>query len=103
VTTLYAHNKANCVRVGDVVLRGQKIAELGRTGNATGPHLHFEMRVAGRAVNPLAIRSVRAEPLGAGHRTRFRKYVASMERRLAEAMPLTGTSIPSMLASVERE
>ncbi|OQA37486.1 MAG: Murein hydrolase activator NlpD precursor [Acidobacteria bacterium ADurb.Bin340] len=53
VTTLYAHNKANCVRVGDVVLRGQKIAELGRTGNATGPHLHFELRLDGVHQNPL--------------------------------------------------
>lgn len=53
VTTLYAHNKLNCVRVGEVVLRGQKIAELGRTGNATGPHLHFELRVDGVHQNPL--------------------------------------------------
>lgn len=53
VTTLYAHNKGNCVRVGDVVLRGQKIAELGRTGNATGPHLHFELRLDGVHQNPL--------------------------------------------------
>lgn len=53
VTTLYAHNKVNCVRVGDVVLRGQKIAELGRTGNATGPHLHFELRLDGVHQNPL--------------------------------------------------
>lgn len=53
VTTLYAHNKVNCVRVGEVVLRGQKIAELGRTGNATGPHLHFELRLDGVHQNPL--------------------------------------------------
>lgn len=53
VTTLYAHNKVNCVREGDAVLRGQKIAELGRTGNATGPHLHFELRFDGVHQNPL--------------------------------------------------
>lgn len=53
VTTLYAHNRINCVRVGELVLRGQKIAELGRTGNATGPHLHFELRLDGVHQNPL--------------------------------------------------
>lgn len=53
VVTLYAHNHRNFVREGEVVRRGQKIAEVGRTGNATGPHLHFELRVEGVHHNPL--------------------------------------------------
>lgn len=53
VTTLYAHNRVNCVRLGEEVVRGQKIAEVGRTGNATGPHLHFELRFDGVPQNPL--------------------------------------------------
>lgn len=53
VVTLYAHHRANFVQAGDIVRRGQKIAEVGRTGNATGPHLHFELRVAGAHKNPL--------------------------------------------------
>lgn len=53
VTTLYAHHRANLVSEGDVVHRGQKIAEVGRTGNATGPHLHFELKVDGVHQNPL--------------------------------------------------
>lgn len=51
--TVYGHHRRNLVRIGDEVVRGQKIAEVGRTGNATGPHLHFEYRVAGAPVNPL--------------------------------------------------
>jgi murein DD-endopeptidase MepM/ murein hydrolase activator NlpD len=47
VVTLYAHHKLNLVREGDIVRRGQKIAEVGRTGNSTGPHLHFELKIAG--------------------------------------------------------
>lgn len=53
VSTLYAHNKANYVESGEVVRRGQKIAEVGRTGNATGPHLHFELRMGSDRQNPL--------------------------------------------------
>jgi murein DD-endopeptidase MepM/ murein hydrolase activator NlpD len=54
VVTLYAHHRLNLVQEGEVVHRGQKIAEVGRTGNATGPHLHFELRVNGVHQNPLA-------------------------------------------------
>jgi murein DD-endopeptidase MepM/ murein hydrolase activator NlpD len=53
VTTLYGHHKLNYVRTGDIVRRGQKIAEVGRTGKATGPHLHFELRIDGVHQNPL--------------------------------------------------
>ena len=53
VITLYAHHNRNFVKEGEVVRRGQKIAEVGRTGNATGPHLHFELRLAGLPQNPL--------------------------------------------------
>lgn len=55
VATLYGHHKLNLVHEGDIVRRGQKIAEVGRTGNATGPHLHFELRVDGVQRNPLPV------------------------------------------------
>ena len=52
VITVYAHCKKLYVKEGDVIVKGQKIGEVGETGNATGPHLHFEIRKAGRTVNP---------------------------------------------------
>ena len=52
VTTIYAHCKTLYVKEGDYISQGQKIGEVGSTGNATGPHLHFEIRKAGRTVNP---------------------------------------------------
>ena len=51
--TLYAHNLQNLVEAGDEVEAGQVIATVGRSGHATGPHVHFEVRRDGRAYNPL--------------------------------------------------
>lgn len=51
--TLYAHNSRLLVSEGDRVERGQPIAQVGASGRATGPHLHFEVHQNGRSVNPL--------------------------------------------------
>jgi murein DD-endopeptidase MepM/ murein hydrolase activator NlpD len=53
--TLYAHHERNLVGVGDAVRRGQPIALVGHTGNATGDHLHFEVRWNGGTVDPRTV------------------------------------------------
>lgn len=50
--SVYAHNYRNTVQAGWRVTRGERIGFVGRTGIARGPHLHFELRVDGRPVNP---------------------------------------------------
>ena len=50
--TYYAHCSRLLVSVGDVVDKGQDIALVGATGNATGPHIHFEIRLNGSPLNP---------------------------------------------------
>ena len=56
----YAHASALLVQEGQTVAAGQLIARVGATGNVTGPHLHFEIRVDGTAVDPLPILEARA-------------------------------------------
>ncbi len=50
--TVYAHNRKNRARMGDFVERGQVIAEVGSSGNASGAHLHFEIRRSNQALDP---------------------------------------------------
>ena len=52
VMTVYAHCKKLKVKVGDEVKIGQTIATVGSTGKSTGPHLHFEIRLSNRYINP---------------------------------------------------
>lgn len=52
-STVYAHNRRNRVKKGQFVEKGQVVAEVGKTGNATGHHLHFEVRRDRVAQNPL--------------------------------------------------
>ena len=53
VRTLYAHLDSIAVHVGDWIAGGTVLGRVGATGDATGPHLHFEVRVNGAAVDPL--------------------------------------------------
>lgn len=55
VTTLYAHAVERWVEAGDRVTRGEPIAAVGATGNASGNHLHFEVAWAGVAVDPVPL------------------------------------------------
>ena len=53
LTTLYGHLSKALVKAGDVVSQGQLVGLEGSTGNSTGPHLHFELRIAEKAVDPM--------------------------------------------------
>ena len=55
VSIIYAHCNNLYVKQGDQISQGQEIAEVGTTGNSTGPHLHFEVRISERTIDPQKI------------------------------------------------
>lgn len=72
LSTVYAHNDENLVSVGDRVKRGQLIAKVGETGRASGPHLHFEVRMKDRKGRYVAVDPVPFLFSAAGNRPRYR-------------------------------
>lgn len=101
-TTLYAHMNAFApgLRKGDRVSQGQFIGTVGSTGWATGPHLHYEFRIAGQAVDPLTVALPGAPELNAKSRAAFRtdteplRHQMNLLTRLG-ALEATGTSVAS--------
>ena len=72
ITTRYGHMSAILVQTGDHVTRGQQIGRMGSTGRSTGNHLHYEVRIDGRAVNPIPF-------------MKSTDYVLAMQRRSGAA------------------
>ena len=91
-TTLYAHLSSfkSGVTSGRSVKQGDVIGFVGKTGLATGPHLHYEFRVDGVHRNPLTVKLPGAEPLG-------KAYIADFKSRaqplMAELNKLNETAV----------
>jgi len=82
-STLYAHLSRIDVRRGQRVEQGQRVGAVGMTGWATGPHLHFEFRIAGQHQDPLLIaKAADTVTLDSHSRTRFTGVVQSVQAKL---------------------
>jgi murein DD-endopeptidase MepM/ murein hydrolase activator NlpD len=80
------------VRAGSSVKQGQVIGYVGKTGSATGPHLHFEFHQDGRVLDPLKVKTPSAEPIDPAHLSDFKRSIALALRRL----PPWGREIASL-------
>ena len=91
-TTLYAHlhRYARGVRTGKRVKQGQIIGYVGKSGLATGPHLHYEFRVHGVHRNPLTVKLPKVESISKDVMPEFRENITPM---LAELDRLTGKTV----------
>ena len=88
--TLYAHQSriARGIKKGVRVRQGQVIGYVGATGRVTGPHLHFEVRVKGRPINPLRVRTANRRKLKGKALEQFRRRMARINQ-LLEKVPVT--------------
>lgn len=83
-STLYGHLSgfASSLRRGQRIEQGQLVGYVGMTGWATGPHLHYEFRIADRATNPLTATLPEAPPIGRAEQKDFQKVASTFDRQI---------------------
>ena len=71
--TVYGHCSRLIAKTGQTVDQGQTIARVGRSGTATGNHVHYEVRVNGKPINPDTIKTIKGTPIAANRLSRYRQ------------------------------
>ncbi|WP_097355936.1 peptidoglycan DD-metalloendopeptidase family protein [Candidatus Enterovibrio escicola] len=80
--TRYLHNSKILVRKGQRVIRGQRIALSGRSGRVTGPHIHYELLIRGKAVNAMTAKIPMATSVPRTERSAFAKAVTMYDKMM---------------------
>lgn len=93
--TYYAHLNgfANGLRKGKPIEQGDIIGYVGSTGASTGPHLHYEVRIAGNPQNPITVKLPGSPPLPVAQKVRFMQQTAAWTQRLDQ---LRGTNLAAL-------
>jgi murein DD-endopeptidase MepM/ murein hydrolase activator NlpD len=97
LTTAYAHLSRIAVRSGQRLRQGQVVGYVGSSGLSSGPHLHYELHVDNRPVNPLNLRMPTGRRLGGKDMERFLAIASEVDQRMA------ATPARTRLASEQRE
>ena len=104
VITRYAHLNRIDVKVGDTLSAGQQLGQLGSTGRTTGAHLHFEVRLTGRSVDPntaMIVADIMRENPAAG---RLAAYALAPElQALAQDSESKAVRIPPRAVRAKRQ
>ena len=98
--TYYGHCSRLLVKKGTHVKQGQAIAKVGRTGQATGPHVHYETRINGKAVNPNRIKTARGKPLPVNQSARFDEMLQTRMQMMADRLFPTSQNTASKAADL---
>lgn len=96
---MYAHLQKRLASVGQNVNKGQLIGEMGSTGNSTGPHVHYEVRQNGKAVDPM--KSIQGAVGGTGGVERWRSTV--MQALAMNKLPVNEAYISAWLRQIKTE
>ncbi|MET9638078.1 peptidoglycan DD-metalloendopeptidase family protein [Streptomyces virginiae] len=97
VQSLYAHLNEILTKVGDTVSAGQTIGRVGATGNVTGPHLHLEARVNGRAVDPMTYLGAGGGGNGGSGVARWRPAVLRALGMVGQPASMADTTLRRMM------
>lgn len=99
--TYYGHCSRLLVKKGTRVKQGQAIAKVGRTGQATGPHVHYETRINGKPVNPNSIKTARGKPLPVDQRAGFEVMLQTRMQMMADRLFPTSPKTASKAVNLQ--
>ncbi|MDL2320945.1 M23 family metallopeptidase [Desulfosarcina sp. OttesenSCG-928-B08] len=104
--TYYGHCSQLLMKPGQRVLQGQTIAKVGQTGVATGPHVHYEVRISGKPVDPVGVKKNQMPPLKPALLARFKKMAGErillVEKALTETPQKIGRATEANPSSKEK-